>query len=119
MIPGATEEEEDLVFDYIYANYLIHVLERDLKHVSAANFKISEVYVNLIEETLKRLRLDLKRMKDEMKNKGMKVGDPERDDIIIQYEYWIRGRHGIKRMWDAHMRNEAQKQIWKYLSPRS
>lgn len=116
MIPGATEEEENLVFDYIYANYLIPILERDLKQVPAAKFKISEVYINLIEETLRRLRLDLKQIRNEMKVKGIKVGNPERDDIIVQYEYWIRGRHGIKRMWDAHMNYEVQKRTWKYLN---
>lgn len=119
MIPGASEEEENLVFDYIYANFLIPVLERDLELVAAAPFKIGKVYVNLIEETLRRVRVDLKRIRDEMKRMGMKVGDPERDEMIIQYEYWIRGRHGVKRMWDAHMWMEAQKKIKNYLSPRS
>jgi hypothetical protein len=75
--PRITDEEEGLVYEYIYKAYLIEVLENDLEGINELNFKIKETYEALIEVTLKQLRLELKQIKVEFKKLDAKVEGPQ------------------------------------------
>lgn len=109
-----TEEQDKMIFDYIYITLLIQILEADLKHIPTINFKLHEPYENLVDKTLRNLRMDLKDLKVEMKKNEMKVSEPKRDDIIIQYDYFVGRKQGHKRMLKYHLRNEAERRLVKY-----
>ena len=105
------EEEENLIVDYIYTNYLINILENDNKLTGKLNFKIPEAYASLIEDKLKILRTTLRKIKAELKSMNIKVADPEKDDIFIEYAYFPHGYEGKMRFWDAAMEYEGTRRL--------
>jgi hypothetical protein len=115
MKPNLTDHEEQLVLDYIYKTYLVEVLELDLKGVSTLNFKIKEAYEGLIEATLRRLRKDLSKIKEEFKRLNAKVVGPELvNEEFLRYQYFVRGYRGEHRFLKYHFRNTASKILEEY-----
>lgn len=110
-----TKHEEELVHDYIIRTYLIEVLENDLKTIEEANFKIQEPYTKLVEETLKRIRIDLRDIKAEMRKLEIKVTEPFLDSVEFwQYDYYVRGYHAFSRYWDAALKMHGMKLLEEY-----
>jgi hypothetical protein len=105
------EDEEELIIDYIYTTYLIQILECDHQNVSHLNFKIPEVYENLIESKLKILRTELMKIKGRMRELKIKVAEPAKDDIFIEYAYFPHGYEGTMRFWEAAMHYEGTKRL--------
>jgi predicted nuclease with TOPRIM domain len=117
MKPNITDEEEQLVEDYIYKTYLVEVLENDHKSIDSLNFKIKEVYEGLIESTLKQLRLELRDIKVKFKKLDAKVEGPELvNEDFLKYDYFVRGYHGVHRIFTYHFRNTASKLLEEYFT---
>lgn len=77
--------------------------------INSANFKLKEPYINLVESVLKAIRLKLRDMKTQMKKQEMKIYCPIRDDIILQYDYFVRGYHVFSWYWDAVLKIHGMK----------
>lgn len=110
------KHEEELIHSYILHTYLIKVLESDLKTIKEAGFKIHEPYIKLVEETLRKIKIKLRDMKAEMKKLEMKISDPVRDDIMFQYDFYVRGYHGFKRYWDAALKLHGTNLLEEYFN---
>ncbi|MBT2736175.1 hypothetical protein [Bacillus sp. ISL-7] len=107
------KNEEDLIVDYIYTNYLIQILENDHQLTTNLNFKIPEAYQHLVESKLKILRTDLKKIRTKMKELKIKVAEPIRDDIFIEYAYFPHGYEGRMRFWEDAMAVEGTSRLKK------
>ncbi|MEH6957213.1 hypothetical protein [Neobacillus drentensis] len=105
------KNEENLIIEYIYTTYLIQILENDNQITSSLSFKIPEAYQHLIECKLKLLRMDLVKIKGEMKELKIKVADPIRDDIFIEYAYFPHGYEGRMRFWESAMEYEGTRRL--------
>jgi hypothetical protein len=105
------ESEERLIVDYIYTTYLIQILENDYQMAGNLSFKIPEVYQHLIESKLKILRTELVKIKGKMKELKIKVADPIRDDIFIEYAYFPHGYEGRMRFWVSAMEYEGTRRL--------
>lgn len=113
------EHEVDLIVNYIYMNYLIEVLETDLSNVPKLNFKLPEVYIGLIENTLKAIRKDLRPIREEMNSLKIKVFPARRvNEEFVEYPYRAHGYEGTQRFWDAAMMMEGKRRLERYLNPR-
>lgn len=109
------KEQEDMVHDYIIRIYLIDILENDLKVIEKANFKLNEPYINLVESILRKIRIELRDKKVEMKKLKIKVADPTRDnEDFVQYDYFVRGYHAFMRYWEPAINMHATKLLEKY-----
>jgi hypothetical protein len=110
-----TDEQNDMIFNYIYITYLINHLEGDLQVIPGAGFKIPEAYQSFVELMLRRLRLELKGLREEMKKQDMKVKDPYiYNEEFMQYDYFVGHKQGHKRIWIAHLRNESGRRLENY-----
>ena len=105
------EDEENLIVEYIYTNYLINILENDYKLTEKLNFKISEAYESLIKNKLKILRSTHRKIKAELKSLNIKVAEPIKDDIFIEYAYFPHGYEGKMRFWEAAMEYEGTRRL--------
>jgi hypothetical protein len=106
------ESEEMLVVDYIYTTYLIQILENDHQIAGNLKFKIPEAYQHLIESKLKKLRMDLVRIKGEMKDLKIKVADPVKvNEEFMEYSYFPHGYEGKMRFWFAAMEYEGTRRL--------
>jgi hypothetical protein len=109
------DHEEELIFEYIHLDFLISTLENDLKSIESAPLKIKEPYLLIIEETLKKIRSDLKTVKEKMKEFDIKVFPMRRvDDMFVEYPYFAHGYKGINKYWDAALKFASTKQLQKY-----
>jgi hypothetical protein len=110
-----SEFEEKLISEYIHLEYLIETLESDLKTISKVPLKIKEPYLLIIEETLKKIRSDLKTVKEKMKELDIKVFNMRRvDDMFVEYPYFAHGYKGINKYWDAALKFASTKRLQKY-----
>jgi len=57
---------------------MIDILENDLNVINQSNFKLHEPYTHLVELIMKKIRLELRDMKAEMKKLQIKVTDQKR-----------------------------------------
>jgi len=114
MQPPITNEQNKIIFDYIYITYLINVLEEDLKKIPSLGFKLHEPYQKFVEEVLRKVRKDLQLLRVEMKKHELKIGEPQPEDIMVHYDYWIGHKEGFKRMLVYHLRNEAMRRLEGY-----
>jgi hypothetical protein len=111
-----SEFEEELISEYIHLDFLIETLESDLKAIDQVPLKLKTPYVLLIEETLKKVRSDLKNVKAKMKEFNIKVFPQRRvDDMFVEYHYFAHGYSGTMKYWDAALRFASSKRLNKYL----
>ncbi|MCM3413501.1 hypothetical protein [Metabacillus litoralis] len=109
------KNEEDLIHEYILRTYLLDVLESDIETIQVANFKLHEPYLNFVEFVLKKLRIDLRDIKIEMKNLNIKVYNQKRvNEEFVQYDYSAHGYTGYNRYWDAALKMHTTKLLEKY-----
>jgi predicted RNA-binding protein len=114
-----SEFEEELISEYIHLEYLIETLENDLNMLNQVPLKIKDPYKLLIEETLKKVRSDLKNVKSKMKELDIKVFSQRRvDDMFVEYPYFAHGYHGSNKYWDAALIFASSKRMKKYLGQR-
>jgi hypothetical protein len=109
------DHEEELIYEYIHLDYLISTLESDLKSIESAPIKIKEPYILLVEETLKKVRSDLKAVKEKMKELDIKVFSQRRvDEMFVEYPYFAHGYSGTMKYWDAALRFASTKRLKQY-----
>ncbi|MBO1515655.1 hypothetical protein [Metabacillus bambusae] len=110
-----SKDQEELIHNFIVRTYLINVLESDLKTIERANFKLNEPYIKLVEHILKKIRIEIRDMKAEMKKLEMKVEEPFLDNVEFwQYDFYVRGYHGFKRYWDYALKMHCTKLLDMY-----
>lgn len=115
MTAPISQYEEDLVHDFIIRTYLLEVLEKDIHVIEDAPFKLNETYIHLVENVLKKARVDLRKIKDEMKQLIIKVAEPKRSNVdFIHYDYFVRGYHSYSRYWDAALKIHGTRLLEKY-----
>jgi hypothetical protein len=106
------EHEEQLVVEYIYTTYLIQILENDHQTAGTLNFKVPEVYQNVIEHKLKELRRRLFEIKGQMKELKIKVADSYEVNVeFVEYPYFAHGAEGRMRFWTAAMEYEGARRL--------
>jgi hypothetical protein len=109
------KHEEDLVHEYIMRVNLLSILEDDLEVIKQANFKLHEPYTHLVEEVLKKIRLDLRDMKSIMRELDIKVMDQQRvNEDFVKYDYFAHGYRGEMRYWDAAIKMKVTRLLERY-----
>ncbi|PGT89233.1 hypothetical protein [Bacillus sp. AFS040349] len=111
------KHEEDLIHEYIMRTYLLDILESDRQIIKAASFKLHEPYLHLVEEVLKKVRIDLRDMKAEMNKLKIKVTDQKRvNEDFVQYDYFAHGYRGYNRYWDAALKMKGTRLLENYFN---
>lgn len=111
-----SDHEQDLIYEYIFHTYLLECLEYNRIITNEAGFKINEVYLSLHEHLLKRVRLDIKEMLQQMNELKIRVLSPTRlDDMIIEVIYVAHGYEGRMRFWDKALEKHASDRLNKYM----
>ncbi len=106
-----TKEDKDIITDSIYLDLLIQTLNIDRQSIEDSRVKIKEPYLALIDRYIKKLLLDKQENTKLMRKKGLKIVKKTEEDMMIQYDYLVRGYTGIMRFWKAGMRLQAKKRL--------
>jgi hypothetical protein len=83
-----TEEEEQLIQEYMFLPAIRMALERDRKRIQAAKTKFEQCYLFTIDEAIHRVTQDMNKNKKKLFDLGIK---PKRKDWF-SYDVTTRGR---------------------------
>ncbi|MGG6310098.1 hypothetical protein [Paenibacillus macerans] len=90
-VPWQTQEEAEMIKQYVLLPLLLDVLERDRRALAAASLKLPQVYKGLIGLLQAAATADLTRVRKSMREHGMKVFEERRTDLGIEARYLCRG----------------------------
>lgn len=109
-----TEEERNIFENAIYFPMLLTVLERDYKVADAAPFKLKQVYLNLIEHTVKQVQKDMRENNTKIYKRKWKLVKGENDGYFTEYNFYFDGYHEVHRYFNDNLRNNTEKLLNHY-----
>ncbi|MGN7300416.1 hypothetical protein [Ferdinandcohnia sp. SAFN-114] len=111
-----SDNEQNLIYEYIFHTYLLECLEYNRMISDQAGLKIVEAYQSLHEHILKKVRMDIKTMVELMKKLNIRVFSPVRlDDMFIEVKYTAHGYEGAMKFWDKALDKHAANRLEKYM----
>ncbi|MGV6935889.1 hypothetical protein ACWA2B_10280 [Paenibacillus sp. CMM36] len=110
-----SNEDTQLVIDFIQLPYVLDVLELNLKKIKQSDLKMKELFVLYLEGLQSRVLMDLKVVRQKMRQRGIKVFDGVRSDKDLVTEYLCRGyTHTMRFLW-SKIRRDVEVRIAAYM----
>ncbi|KZE65055.1 hypothetical protein AV545_03795 [Paenibacillus jamilae] len=110
-----SNEDTQLVIDFIQLPYVLDVLELNLKKIKQSDLKMKELFVLYLEGLQSRVLADLKIVRQKMRQRGIKVFDGVRSDKDLVTEYLCRGyTHTLRFLW-SKIRRDVEVRIAAYM----
>ncbi|EOR24930.1 protein YhjD [Niallia nealsonii AAU1] len=103
------EDERNIFENAIYLPMVLTILDRDLKVAETAPFKLKQVYLNLIEHTMKQVQKDMRENNTKMYKNKWKLLKGESDEAFTEYNFYINGYHEVHRYFNYNLRNNTEK----------
>lgn len=95
-----TSEQLALVKKVVELPYLLSSLEVDKNKISSSNFKMKSVYVDYLDNTQKKISLEMYKSKLSLKKHQIKIIEESRSDLSLSVDYSIRGyQHKMTLLW--------------------
>lgn len=114
-VPWQTQEEAEMIKQYVLLPLLLDVLERDRRALAAAPLKMPQVYKGLIGLLQASATADLTRVRRSMREHGMKVFEERRTELGIEVRYLCRGyTYEFSMLWGL-MKAEIIERLCSYL----
>ncbi|CAM4418192.1 hypothetical protein U9M73_08690 [Paenibacillus phoenicis] len=114
--PLETEEDLQLVKEYILLPVLLNVLERDMKALGTVKLKMDVVYVRALRTAQDLITADLTLLRKKMRDRGIKVFEQQRTELGIEARYLCRGyQHRFSMLWSL-VKAELNQYLSKYLN---
>lgn len=110
-----TEEDLKIVKRYLELPFLLDVLELDKKKMRESNLKMSRVYIIKLEELQDQVTTEIYSVKQEMRNKGIKIIEQTKLNDRLIAEYLCRNyKHQITLLW-SKVKFDTEVSLAKYL----
>lgn len=110
--PLETEEDLQLVKEYILLPLLLDVLERDIKALGTVKLKMDRVYIKILRSAQDLITTDITLLRRKMRGRGIKVYEQRRTELCIDAHYLCRGyQHRFSMLWGL-----VKAELYKYLS---
>ncbi|TRZ37374.1 hypothetical protein CEQ21_18140 [Niallia circulans] len=109
------ESDRKIISQSVYLALVLAVLEYDRRKIEDTSFKIKNVYINLIEHTMQKVQLDLKKIKNDMRVNQLHVQRGHNDGISTEYNFYYRGAHEPHRFDNTSLKSNTQKLLIYYL----
>lgn len=82
----------------------------------SGNFKLSRPYINIIEQSIKKVQNDLKETKLYLRQNNMKIIKGNRDDACTEYAFYYKGYEAHRRYLNVRLRNRTEELLEVYLN---
>jgi hypothetical protein len=110
-----TSQQIQLFEQAIYLPLLLIVLERDTTIIEASTIKLKEPYIILIDEVMKKIQIELKLVKKEMKQQNMKLHKLKQDEAFTMYAFLFNGYEEHHNYFNPRIRNKVNDLLMFYL----
>ena len=98
----------------IYLPIIISILERDREVIETSTFKLKGPYINIVENTLKTVRAELKETNAYARNRNLKLIKKGKDGSFTEYAFIHNGYEDIRRYMNIRLRNRTEELINDY-----
>ncbi|MDQ0268531.1 hypothetical protein [Cytobacillus purgationiresistens] len=112
------EIDRDIIEQAMYLPMVVVILERDRQIIEKAHLKLNTPYLNLMEETIKAVRHDLKIVKEKMRSGHMTVHEISRDKDFTNYLFIYKGYEEQHNYFNPRIRNKVNELLEYYLYKR-
>ncbi|MEK4712215.1 hypothetical protein [Sporosarcina sp. FSL K6-5500] len=100
----------------IYLPIIISILERDREVIETSSFKLKGPYINIVENTLKTVRSELKDTNTYARNRNLKLVKKGKDGSFTEYAFIHNGYEDIRRYMNIRLRNRTEELINEYFA---
>ncbi|MBP2241110.1 Fe-S cluster biosynthesis and repair protein YggX [Cytobacillus eiseniae] len=112
------EGERIIMEQAFYLPMLLTVLNRDLLVFNKSPFKLTQPYLNLVEETIQVIQKELEEVKRYMKSNTLKVHQVKRDEAFTMFLFHYKGHEEHLNYFNPRIRNKVQELMDYYLFKR-
>jgi hypothetical protein len=117
MPPMIGSEDYALIKPYIILPMILSAFERDKKIIEESGaIKTPGPYVAMIDVAMSRVSADLRDVKRQFRERGIKVHTVERGDFLIEAKFVCRGYTGKFNLRDQYLSAEAGVLMLGYLT---
>jgi hypothetical protein len=117
MPPMIGSEDYALIKPYIILPMILSAFERDKKIIEESGaIKTPAPYVAMIEAAMSRVSADIREVKRQFRERGIKVHTVERGDFLIEAKFVCRGYTGKFNLRDQYLLAEAGVLMLGYLT---
>lgn len=115
-MPSLSTEDYRYFENAIYLPMLITVLERDAESFVSLPFKLPRPYITLVEQTLKRLRADLKVTSAYLTRYNMRLVREKIADDTTEYTFISSGFEERRKYSNAELRQKSEELLITYFT---
>ncbi|MGG1652300.1 hypothetical protein ABHN03_04140 [Paenibacillus sp. NRS-1775] len=110
-----SNEDTQLVIDFIQLPYVLDVLQLNINKIKKSDLKMKELFVLYLEGLQNRVLMDVKNVRQQMRQRGIKVYDGVKTEKDLVTEYLCRGyTHKINFLW-SKVRVDVEIRIAAYM----
>lgn len=107
-------EDRNIMEKAIYLPMVLTILARDIQVVKASPFKLQQPYLLLIDETMKQVQLELKKVNHYMRLHKLKVEESRRDESFTLFLFLYKGYEEYHNYFNPRIRNKVQELLEYY-----
>ncbi|RXZ77006.1 hypothetical protein EBB07_32450 [Paenibacillaceae bacterium] len=113
--PLETEEDLQLVKEYMLLPVLLDVLERDIRILGAAGLRMDAIYEQVLRRAQDRIIADVALFRKHLRERGIKVYVQQRTKLSLDARYLCRGyHHNFSMLWSL-VKAELDRKLSLYL----
>ncbi|WP_010192196.1 hypothetical protein [Bacillus sp. m3-13] len=110
-----SKEQIYLFEQAIYLPLLLIVLERDTSIIKDSGIKLKEPYLTLIDQVMRKIQLQLKHIKADMKQQQMKLHKLKQDESFTMYAFLFNGYEEHHNYFNPRIRNKVNELLMQYI----
>lgn len=110
-----SKEQINLFEQAIYLPLLLIVLERDTTIIKDSGIKLKEPYLTLIDQVMRKIQLQLKQIKLDMKKQQMKLHKLKQDESFTMYAFLFDGYEEHHNYFNPRIRNRVNELLMQYI----
>jgi len=110
-----SKEQINLFEQAIYLPLLLIVLERDTSIIKDSGIKLKEPYLTLIDQVMRKIQLQLKQIKTDMKKQQMKLHKLKQDESFTMYAFLFNGYEEHHNYFNPRIRNKVNELLMHYI----
>ncbi|KPB04892.1 hypothetical protein [Bacillus sp. CHD6a] len=110
-----SKEQINLFEQAIYLPLLLIVLERDTSVIKDSGIKLKEPYLTLIDQVMRKIQLQLKQIKADMKQQHMKLHKLKQDESFTMYAFLFNGYEEHHNYFNPRIRNKVNELLMQYI----
>ncbi|WP_075981508.1 hypothetical protein [Bacillus massilinigeriensis] len=108
------DDDRNIMEQAIYLPMLLKVLERDLLIINNSPFKIKKPYLDLIEQIMKEIQSELRKVKQYMKKNKLEVHQINHDEAFTMFLFLYKGYEEHHNYFNPRIRNKVQELMEHY-----